>query len=79
LDDAAQGGRSLTACPGLLLRDWGESTCVAFEPATARTHWISAEAAAVLTAIAADEPPDPTVAAETIDALLGAGLLRCAE
>jgi len=82
LGDTVQAGRTIAASPGLLIKGWGEETSVVFAPANARTHWISAEAASVLETLTDGGPVADSAldaGAETIDALLQAGLLRRVE
>lgn len=79
----ADSPRRVAAAPGMLIRDWGEDVSVVFSAATASTHLVSADAAAVLAA-AADRPGGADAAAlaapeELVDALVLAGLLRRVE
>lgn len=70
----------LGAAPDLLTRHWpGEDTGVVYAPSIARTHWVSAEAMAVLQACARPEGAEFAALPwprETIDGLLAAGLLQ---
>lgn len=64
------------AVAGVLLKDWGEATAVAYSPHDATTHRLSAEAADVLATLmrgtATDGPPPDAL----LEALFQAGLVR---
>ncbi len=79
MDGSEAGGRRIVAAPGLLLKDWGEDTAVVYAPSAAQTHWISAEAADLLRALAAGTAPGPLLDAADpalLDGLLRVGLLQ---
>lgn len=62
---------------GVLLKDWGESTAVAFVTATASTHLLTAQAAGILArCTAAADAASLDADADTLQALLAAGLLQ---
>ena len=73
MDDRLAGPPELAVAPGLLVKRWDGETGVAYAPATARTHWVSAEAAELLLSLAAGHPS--TADEDTVEALLAAGLL----
>lgn len=70
--------RVVTA-PGVLLKDWQEDTAVAFVTGSASTLLLTREAAVMLTQCAAPADTSSLAAdAQTLEALLAAGLLRTA-
>ena len=77
---AEDGARRMAVAPGVIVRGWGEDVSVVFSAATASTHLVSADAAAVLAAalvrpegmeLQSIEAPD-----DLIEALVQSGLLR---
>lgn len=67
----------VATAPGLHLKDWGESAAVAFVTSTASTHLLSGQAAGILAHCAAGADVSSLDAdAETLQALLAAGLLQ---
>jgi hypothetical protein len=72
----------LKAAPGLIVKQWGEPLAVVYCPATAKTHLVTAQAAALLLS-AADFPysiseTGPNLEAEFLvaEGLIEAGLMQ---
>lgn len=64
------------AVAGVLLKDWGEATAVAFSPSAATTHRLSTEAAGVLAGLMAGSAGSGPAPLAVLEALLQAGLVR---